>query len=41
MSGHDHHELTANHIDNWLGGGGEMGERIRSFDWATTSIGPA
>jgi hypothetical protein len=25
----------------WLTGGGEMGERIRAFDWSTTSIGPA
>ena len=23
----------------WLTGGGEMGERIRAFDWSTTSIG--
>jgi PAS domain S-box-containing protein len=25
---------------NFLVGGGEMGERIRSFDWASTSLGP-
>jgi PAS domain S-box-containing protein len=24
----------------WLTGGGEMGERIRAFDWSTTAIGP-
>jgi signal transduction histidine kinase/DNA-binding response OmpR family regulator len=24
----------------WLAGGGEMGERIRAFDWASTSLGP-
>src|SRR5262245_31353949 len=23
----------------WLSGGGEMGERIREFDWASTSLG--
>ena len=25
---------------DWFVGGGEMGERIRSFDWSRTSIGP-
>ncbi|HEU4929195.1 MAG TPA: response regulator receiver protein, partial [Candidatus Krumholzibacteria bacterium] len=25
--------------DNWLRGGGEMGARIRAFDWAATSLG--
>lgn len=25
----------------FLAGGGEMGERIRNFDWATTPLGPA
>jgi len=25
---------------NFLAGGGEMGERIRSFDWETTPLGP-
>jgi signal transduction histidine kinase/DNA-binding response OmpR family regulator len=24
----------------WLAGGGEMGERIRAFDWASTPLGP-
>src|SRR5262245_39277265 len=24
----------------WLVGGGEMGERIRSFDWSRTPLGP-
>jgi PAS domain S-box-containing protein len=26
---------------DWLAGGGEMGERIRAFDWSQTAIGPA
>ena len=26
---------------NFLSGGGEMGERIRSFDWSRTPLGPA
>jgi PAS domain S-box-containing protein len=25
---------------SWLAGGGEMGERIRAFDWSKTEIGP-
>jgi hypothetical protein len=25
---------------NFLSGGGEMGERIRSYDWGLTSLGP-
>lgn len=25
---------------DWLAGGGEMGERIRAFDWSNTPIGP-
>ena len=25
---------------NWLSGGGEMGERIRAFDWARSPLGP-
>jgi PAS domain S-box-containing protein len=25
---------------DWLAGGGEMGERIRAFDWSKTAIGP-
>ena len=24
----------------WLAGGGEMGERIRALDWASTPLGP-
>jgi hypothetical protein len=24
----------------FLAGGGEMGERIRTFDWSQTSLGP-
>jgi hypothetical protein len=26
---------------DFLSGGGEMGERMRSFDWAATPLGPA
>ena len=26
--------------ESWLTGGGEMGARIRAFDWAGTSLGP-
>src|SRR6186997_210666 len=32
------------HLDTataWLTGGGEMGERLRGFDWASTPLGPA
>src|SRR5688572_32325467 len=25
---------------NWLSGGGEMGERIRAYDWANSPLGP-
>jgi PAS domain S-box-containing protein len=27
-------------MNDFLSGGGEMGERIRSFDWAATALGP-
>ncbi|QJI37626.1 ATP-binding protein [Pseudomonas sp. ADAK13] len=27
-------------MTNWLQGGGEMGERVRHHDWATTPLGP-
>jgi hypothetical protein len=27
-------------IDNFLSGGGEMGARMRGFDWSKTSLGP-
>ena len=27
-------------IESVLGGGGEMGERIRALDWSTTPLGP-
>lgn len=27
-------------VDRFLRGGGEMGERIRGFDWSKTSLGP-
>src|SRR5262249_19378557 len=27
-------------IESMLGGGGEMGERMRAFDWSTTALGP-
>jgi hypothetical protein len=30
---------TSSPLD-WLAGGGEMGERIRAFDWSETSLGP-
>ncbi|GCE50810.1 PAS domain S-box-containing protein [Thermosporothrix hazakensis] len=33
-------EHPASSLD-FLAGGGEMGERIRSFDWASTPLGPA
>ncbi len=26
--------------DDWLFGGGEMGDRIRAFDWSRTALGP-
>ncbi|HEY7546867.1 MAG TPA: hypothetical protein VID27_18390, partial [Blastocatellia bacterium] len=26
--------------DNFLSGGGEMGARMREFDWSKTSLGP-
>ncbi|MEM8510743.1 PAS domain S-box-containing protein [Massilia sp. MP_M2] len=32
--------LFANDDLNWLGGGGEMGELIRSMDWSATPLGP-
>ena len=28
------------HAHDWLTGGGEMGERIRGYDWSQTSLGP-
>jgi len=28
-------------VPTWLAGGGEMGERTRSFDWTKTPLGPA
>jgi PAS domain S-box-containing protein len=31
---------TAQLIESVLGGGGEMGERMRAFDWSTTALGP-
>src|SRR5215467_12522161 len=27
-------------IESVLGGGGEMGARMRAFDWSTTALGP-
>jgi len=27
-------------IESVLGGGGEMGERMRAFDWSTSALGP-
>lgn len=39
-----HDDLRASHVDSataaFLAGGGEMGTRIRSRDWARTSLGP-
>jgi PAS domain S-box-containing protein len=26
--------------DDWLAGGGEMGELVRAYDWSTTELGP-
>lgn len=31
---------TTQHTPEFLTGGGEMGERIRNFDWSKTSLGP-
>jgi len=28
-------------LTDWVPGGGEMGERIRAFDWSKTAIGSA
>jgi hypothetical protein len=33
--------MTTQQTPEFLAGGGEMGERIRKFDWSTTSLGPA
>ena len=33
----DHSEMQL--IESVLGGGGEMGERMRAFDWSTTALG--
>jgi PAS domain S-box-containing protein len=30
----------SDHSDNWLTGGGEMGDLIRSLDWSKTPLGP-
>ncbi|HEY0744821.1 MAG TPA: ATP-binding protein [Chryseosolibacter sp.] len=32
--------MTAQHTTEFLTGGGEMGERIRNFDWSATALGP-
>jgi hypothetical protein len=32
--------MTNQSGDSFLRGGGEMGERMRSFDWEKTAIGP-
>ncbi len=34
-------DLTTHSQPTFLAGGGEMGERIRAFDWAGTPLGPA
>jgi hypothetical protein len=38
-----HTEILAAGADllAFLAGGGEMGERIRAFDWSKTPLGPA
>ncbi len=37
----DRSHLVTDAAAAWLTGGGEMGERIRAFDWAATPLGPA
>jgi hypothetical protein len=32
--------MSEDRFTDWLAGGGEMGERIRRFDWSKTPIGP-
>jgi GAF domain-containing protein len=32
--------MSEDRFTDWLAGGGEMGERIRTFDWSETPIGP-
>jgi PAS domain S-box-containing protein len=34
-------DMTIQRTPEFLAGGGEMGERIRNFDWASTPLGPA
>ena len=34
-------DLATDPATAWLTGGGEMGERIRTFDWTATPLGPA
>jgi PAS domain S-box-containing protein len=36
----DAHQTVDGRSVAWLVGGGEMGERIRAFDWSKTEIGP-
>ncbi|HKQ64343.1 MAG TPA: ATP-binding protein [Methylomirabilota bacterium] len=38
MSDERHHPVDV--TTAWLAGGGEMGERIRAFDWGSTPLGP-
>jgi PAS domain S-box-containing protein len=33
-------KLTAKDTADWLAGGGEMGARVRAFDWASHPLGP-
>ena len=40
MSAHPPIPSLASNDLNWLAGGGEMGELIRSMDWSTTPLGP-
>jgi hypothetical protein len=37
----DNFQAFNSQYQGFLAGGGEMGERMRSIDWATTELGPA
>jgi PAS domain S-box-containing protein len=40
LPGNGPEPLTATTMERLLSGGGEMGERIRAFDWSKTPLGP-
>jgi DNA-binding NarL/FixJ family response regulator len=40
LSANGNRANTKNRAEEWFVGGGEMGERIRSFDWSKTPLGP-